>query len=163
MRAQPKPASAARHRQRHGKVETRRLCAATGLSVEKDKSYRITLVVTDPWEDDHKSGEIDPQKAKGIETGPQGYGFEKMTWRAVLGLPARRLLASNWFATIIRIGNRGFGEIVLPYDRKESPPCQCPSTTSYTAQFRARKSGEVFIYVNDTVVAFPAISVTSMR
>jgi len=137
------------------KFETRRLCAATGLSVEKNKSYRITLVVTDPWEDDHRSGEIDPQKAKGIETGPQGYGFEKMTWRAVLGLPARRLLASNWFATIIRIGNRGFGEIVLPYDRKESPPCQCPSTTSYTAQFRARKSGEVFIYVNDTVVGIP--------
>ena len=70
----------------------------------------------------------------------------------VLGLPIRRLLSSNWFAQIIRIGNKGFGEIVLSYERKEGPP---PAATSYTATFRARRSGELFAYVNDTVIGIP--------
>jgi uncharacterized protein (DUF2235 family) len=137
------------------KFETHALCAATGLAVEKNRSYRITLVVTDPWEDGHKFGQPDPDKARGIETGPQGFGFDKMKPGMFLGLPVRRLVGSNWFATIIRIGNRGFGEIVPSFVRKDSPPCQCPSTTSYTAQFRARRSGEVFVYVNDTVIGIP--------
>jgi uncharacterized protein (DUF2235 family) len=135
--------------------ETRALCAPTGLAVEKNKSYRITLVVTDPWEDGHKFGESDPERAKGIETGPEGFGYEKMRPMMWLGIPIRRLLASNWFATVLRVGNRGFGELVLSYERKPSPPCQCPSTTSYTAKFKARKSGEVFVYVNDSVIGIP--------
>jgi hypothetical protein len=135
--------------------ETRTLCSATGLSVEKNKSYRITVVVTAPWEDGHKFNEPDPEKAKGIETGPQGFGWSKMIWPMQLGVPLRRLLASNWFATIIRIGNTGFGEIVLRYDRKEQPPGQRPSTTSYTATFKAQKTGEVFVYVNDAVIGIP--------
>jgi hypothetical protein len=72
-----------------------------------------------------------------------------------LGLPIRRLVGSNWFATVVRIGNRGFGETVLSYERKDSPPCQCPAATSYTATFRARKSGELFVYVNDAVIGIP--------
>ena len=134
------------------KFETNALCAPTGLAVEKNKSYRISLVVTDPWEDGHKFNETDPERAKGIETGPQGFGFEKMRPVMVLGLPIRRLLSSNWFAQIIRIGNKGFGEIVLSYERKEGPP---PAATSYTATFRARRSGELFAYVNDTVIGIP--------
>ncbi|MEA2868865.1 MAG: hypothetical protein QOE39_3580 [Bradyrhizobium sp.] len=135
--------------------ETRTLCTATGLSVERNKSYRITLVVTDPWEDGHKFDQPDPEKAKGIETGPRGFGWNKMVWPMQLGVPIRRLLASNWFATIIRIGNRGFGEVVLSYHRMDSPPCQCPATTSYTATFTAQKTGEVFVYVNDAVIGIP--------
>ena len=135
--------------------ETRTLCTATGLAVERNKSYRITLVVTDPWEDGHRFDQPDPERAKGIETGPQGFGTEKMTSAMWLGLPIRRLVGSNWFATVIRIGNRGFGEIVPSYERRESPGCQCPATTSYTATFRARKSGELFVYVNDAVIGVP--------
>jgi len=135
--------------------ETRTLCKATGLAVERNKSYRITLVVTDPWEDGHRFDQPDPERAKGIETGPQGFGTEKMTSAMWLGLPIRRLVGSNWFATVIRIGNRGFGEIVPSYERRESPGCQCPATTSYTATFRARKSGELFVYVNDAVIGVP--------
>jgi len=135
--------------------ETRTLCSATGLLVERNKSYRITLVVTDPWEDGHKFNESDPEKARGIETDPRGFGRDKMRSTMALGLPIRRLLASNWFATIIRIGGSGFGEVVMTFDRKESPRGQVPSTTSYTAKFKARKSGEVFVYVNDSVVGIP--------
>jgi uncharacterized protein (DUF2235 family) len=135
--------------------ETKALCTATGLSVQRNKSYRVTLVATDPWEDGHNFRESDPEKAKGIETGPQGFGAEKMRPAMWLGVPIRRLAASNWFATILRIGNTGFGEVVLPFERKDTPACQCPATTKYTATFRAQKSGEVFVYVNDAVIGIP--------
>jgi len=125
-------------------------CAATGLAVQRGRSYRITLDVTDPWEDGHKFEEADPNKAKGIATDPQGFGFDKMHWQMALGLPIRRLAGSNWFATVLRIGNRGFGETVLPFERTGSP-----AATSYTATFRARKSGELFVYVNDSVIGIP--------
>jgi len=129
--------------------ETRTLCSATGLLVERNKSYRITLVVTDPREDGHKFNESDPEKARGIETDPRGFGRDKMRSTMALGLPIRRLLASNWFATILRVGNKGFGELVLPFARTD------PSGNSYTATFQARKSGELFVYVNDSVVGIP--------
>ncbi|MDB5607526.1 MAG: hypothetical protein JWP25_4426 [Bradyrhizobium sp.] len=130
-------------------------CTATGLEVEQGKSYRITLVVTDVWEDGYKFGEADPGKAKGIETDPRGFGFDKMRWQMALGLPIRRLVGSNWFAPILRVGNRGFGETVVSFAREDSAPCQCPAATSYSATFRARKNGELFVYVNDAVIGIP--------
>jgi uncharacterized protein (DUF2235 family) len=139
----------------HATFDTGQLCAATGLAVERHRSYRVTLVVTDPWEDGHRFEETDPAKAKGIETGPEGFGYEKMRPLMWLGIPIRRLIASNWFTPVLRIGNRGFGELVLHYERKDAPPCQCPSVTTYSATFRAKKSGELFAYVNDSVVGLP--------
>jgi hypothetical protein len=130
------------------KFETSALCAPTGLLLEKNQSYRVTLVVTDPWEDGHKSGESDPEKARGIETGPDGFGYERMRPMMWLGLPIRRLVGSNWFATILRVGNKGFGELVPPFAKDRSG-------NGYTATFKARKSGELFVYVNDTVVGIP--------
>jgi uncharacterized protein (DUF2235 family) len=147
--AQPVTDSAIAH------FETRTLCAATGLSVQKGKSYRIILAVTNPWEDGYNFHEPYPEKAKGIETDPRGFDLEKMTSAMWLGLPIRRLVGSNWFATILRIGNRGFGEVVLSYDRKRSPNWPWSPATTYTATFKAQKTGEVFVYVNDSVVGIP--------
>ena len=138
--------------------DTAKLCNATGLTVQQGKSYRVTVVVTEPWEDGHKFKETDPEKAKGIEADPQGFGFDKMRWQQALGVPIRRLVGSNWFATVLRIGNRGFGEIVPTYVRKDSSPCQCPATTSFTATFKARKTGELFVYVNDAVLGIPGLA-----
>jgi hypothetical protein len=125
-------------------------CFATGLAVQRGRSYRITLDVTEPWEDGHKFKETDPEKARGIETDPQGFGFDRMRWQMALGLPIRRLVGSNWFATVIRIGNRGFGETVLPFKKEPGS-----SPAGYTATFTARKSGELFVYVNDAVIGMP--------
>jgi hypothetical protein len=42
--------------------------------------------------------------------------------------------------------------MVLKY---ESAECQCPKPpTRYTASFKAAKDGEVFVYVNDSVVVW---------
>ena len=44
----------------------------------------------------------------------------------------------------------GFGEIVLTYENDE---CPCPEpATRYKASFKAARDGEVFVYVNDSVI-----------
>lgn len=134
------------------RIDTAKLCNATKLTVKKGQTYDVTLVITDPWENVHDWNQSDPEKAKGIETGPNGFGWDRMSWRMAPGLPYRRLIASNWFATIIRIGDSGFGEMELSF---ESTECQCPKpATHYKASFKAARDGEVFVYVNDSVVAW---------
>ena len=134
--------------------DTAKLCNATGLTVEEGQSYRVTLVVTESWEDGHKFGETDPEKAKGIEADPQGFGFDKANWQMEFGAPIRRLVGSNWFATVLRIGNRGFGEIVPTYQRHWSPQGEA----SFVTTFKARKTGELFVYVNDAVLGIPGLA-----
>jgi hypothetical protein len=139
--------------------DTAKLCNATGLTVQQDKSYRVTIVVTEPWEDHRNLNEPDPEKAKGIETDPLGFGFDKMRWQQALALPIRRLVGSNWFATVLRIGNRGFGEIVPTYQRHWSPQGE----VSFVTTFKARKTGELFVYVNDAVLGMPGYVDTFYR
>jgi len=118
-------------------------CTATRLMVVRGKTYDVSLVVKDAWEDVGR----DPGKA--IATGPNGFGSDKASWKMTAGLPYRRLIASNWFATVIRIGDSGFGEIVPSF---ESTECQCVETpTHYKTSFTAKRDGELFVYVNDAI------------
>jgi uncharacterized protein (DUF2235 family) len=130
--------------------ETKALCAPTGISVTKGQTYEIVLTVIEPWQDGYKFRETDPRKAKGIETGPEGFGYDKMTPMMYLGLPLRRQIASNWFAPILRVGNTGFGEVALTFVR-DGPP----DSARYKATFKPRRTGDVFIYVNDSVIGWP--------
>lgn len=131
--------------------ETKSLCTPTKLTVERHKSYRVTVTITEPWEDGY-----DPVKNTGILTGPEGFGYDKMTWRMMPGLPIRRHISSNWFEMIARIGNRGFGEVKFKLEREEPPRCQCPpSPARYTATLKAHRDGELFFYVNDSVLGLP--------
>ena len=79
----------------------------------------------------------------------------KMSAPMWFGLPIRRLLASNWFTPVLRIRSTGFGEIVPHWQRQDSPPCACPAATRYVTTFKARRNGELFVYVNDAVLALP--------
>ncbi|QPF82698.1 DUF2235 domain-containing protein [Bradyrhizobium genosp. L] len=129
----------------HAAFATSALCTATGMKVTKGQTYDVTLTVNEPWEDVGP----DPQQ-KGIATGPNGFGSDKANWLMTSGLPYRRLVASNWLATVIRIGGSGFGEMVLPF---ESVDCQCTGApTHYKTSFTAKQSGEVFVYVNDAII-----------
>jgi uncharacterized protein (DUF2235 family) len=133
--------------------ETKALCTPTGLAVKKGSTYEVVLTVTEPWEDGYKFMESDPRKAKGIETGPEGFGYDKMRPAMYLGLPLRRQIASNWFATILRADNKGFGEVTPVFIRDESPGSS--GLPRYKATFKAPRDGEIFVYVNDSVVGLP--------
>jgi hypothetical protein len=133
--------------------ETKALCAPTGLAVKKGAAYEAVLTIDEPsesWEDGYRFKETDQRKAKGIETGPEGFGYDKMTAKMYLGLPLRRQIASNWFAPILRVGDKGFGEVTPTFVRDGSP-----GSARYKATFKAPRDGEVFVYVNDSVIGWP--------
>jgi len=119
--------------------KTRALCQATSLTVAQGMTYRITLKLTDPWEDGHKFEE--PQ-AKGIATGPNGFGWDRMTWKMVGGIALRRFLSGNWFQTIVRIGATGVDERPLTFKPvEEACACPKPEPTTFASTFWVVRPG----------------------
>jgi uncharacterized protein (DUF2235 family) len=115
--------------------ETRHHCYPTGLNVAQDEKYAITLDVRDAWSDGP------------IPATPAGFGYGN--WKQLAGMPFKRLIWSNWFAPIVRVGSTGLEEH-LPTFKQEAP-----GSNRWTAEFIARNDGEVFVYVNDTSIFFP--------
>jgi hypothetical protein len=114
---------------------TTNLCYPTGLKVTHGETYQINLEVKDPWSDD------------GIPASPGG--FEKSTWTQLAGVPFKRLIWSNWFAPIIRVGDSGLEEHLPDFQRESA------TSDLWSAKFVARSDGEVFVYVNDTSIFLP--------
>jgi hypothetical protein len=117
-------------------METANVCNATGMKVTQGATYRIKLIVANPWKDDQ------------IGTTPNGFDHHRAAWLQLLGAPYRRLIWSNWFATILRVGGTGLEEHLPRFEEQEG---------AWTATFEPRSSGEVFLYVNDAVVSLPWI------
>lgn len=117
-------------------METAKACNATNLKVTQGKTYRITLTIVEPWADDD------------IATDPNGYDWHRAHWLQLPGWSLRRLIWSNWFATILRVGSTGFEEHRLQLTPQEG---------GWTATFEPRSSGEVFLYVNDATISLPWI------
>jgi len=129
-------------------IDTRMLCNATGLTVEKGKTYDVSLVIKDGWEDGHDWTASDPNRAKGNRDRSERIWLGQDDLANDAWLPYRRLVSSNWFATIIRIGAEGFGEMVLPLRAIRAQPAH--TRPVYTAA----KDCEVFVYVNDSVISW---------
>lgn len=68
--------------------ETKSPCWSSGLWVEKDRKYRISITVKDPWFD------------RTIMTGVNGFQLSGH----LLYVPARRWISAAWFQPIARIG-----------------------------------------------------------
>jgi hypothetical protein len=113
---------------------TEQLCYPTGLKVTQGETYQISLAVKEPWFDDT------------IPASPAG--FSRSNWLQLAGIPFKRLIWSNWFAPIVRIGGPGLDEY-LPKFKPDAT-----DSNVWRGQFTARSDGEVFVYVNDTSV-FP--------
>jgi uncharacterized protein (DUF2235 family) len=134
---------------------TNELCHATGLSVIKDATYRLTLAITDNWEDGHRFNEPAPDKATGILTDPNGFGQNQALPGMLIGIPLRRLIAANWFQTVVRVGRWGLDEQALQFGRRSIGPNNEPS---YAADFKPKSDGEVFLFVNDSVIGIPGLT-----
>jgi hypothetical protein len=113
---------------------TSHLCYPTGLKVAPGETYEISLAIKKPWSD------------ADIPASPAG--FSKSTWLQLVGVPFKRLIWSNWFAPIVRIGGPGLDEY-LPEFKPEAA-----DGNLWKARFTARSEGEVFVYVNDSSI-FP--------
>jgi uncharacterized protein (DUF2235 family) len=118
------------------------LCWSSGLAVQQGKRYRITIKMDEknPWRDDT------------IATGLGGFGREKMTTAMNPGLAFRRYLREPWFKPIARIGCEGSDE--YPLDPVGGGTLG-PEARELVAEIKARRSGELFLFVNDAVLPIP--------
>jgi uncharacterized protein (DUF2235 family) len=123
--------------------DTSALCWGSGMRLEKDSRYRITMTVEPgPWSDGR------------IETDLGGFSVEKMTWPMYAALPLRRTLAQPWFKPIARIGPTGNDEYPLEAVRRVGRDVL---RRELVAELTARTTGELFLYVNDAVLGLPGL------
>ncbi|HWI12841.1 MAG TPA: DUF2235 domain-containing protein, partial [Burkholderiales bacterium] len=122
-----------------GRYTPDNVCWGSGVQVKQGVTYRITLAIDEPgrWTDG------------GIVTGVNGFRREKMTWPMYLGLPLRRYVAEPWLHPIARIGATGSDEYVLKPVRGQG------NDVTLVADITARRSGELFVFVNDAVLPVP--------
>ena len=124
--------------------DTSALCWSSGIRLEKDSRYRITMMVdAEPWRDGN------------IETDLGGFSVDKMTWPMYFGLPLRRTLVQQWFKPIARISSTGSDEYPLDPVRRVGRDVL---KRELVAELTARTTGELFLYVNDAVIGLPGIA-----
>jgi hypothetical protein len=129
------------------------LCWSTGLQLEEGRRYRIVLTEPHDWRD----SEI-PSSLAGFEIG-ELQGLDTRVTLFTL-LPLRRMLDRPWFRPIARIGARGSDEYALDPDQRLQPvrPGPAGRPTDLVAEITARRSGELFLYVNDAVPGVPGLT-----
>lgn len=115
-------------------------CAATGYMLQERAWYRIWIDTGEDWADNE------------IRTGLEGFSREKMSRRMYAGLPFRRWLAEPWFKPIARLGARGNDEYPL---EPSVPFAAGDHRRRLAAEIQARRTGELFLYVNDAVFLWP--------
>ena len=116
--------------------ETRSTCWPLTGTVVADTRYRITVNVTDAWRD------------LSIDTSPEGFALARMGLPGNLLAPLRRSLTAQWFQPLVKIvpADGGFAIVPLEMQRGDRSP------SSYTAQFKAPKSGRAYFFVNDVLL-----------
>lgn len=151
--------------------ETSKLCNPTGLKVTAGETYRIELEadLTKPFADGSMPTSATPWSDGSIKTDPNGFSWDRMHSAQYPGFPYKRLIWSNWFATILRVGGSGLEEhllrlnyepsqgrpVVAAQTQTTAPGAPPPPKMVWATKFRARSDGEVFLYVNDTAVFLP--------
>jgi uncharacterized protein (DUF2235 family) len=121
--------------------KTNAVCNATGINLERGVKYSITVRQTSPWSDG------------GISTSAAGFYSADLPWSQrlimYLGWPLKRDFIRPWFRVIQRVGATGTYEDFLDPDVARRP------TNILDEPFTPKRSGELFIYVNDAVTAIP--------
>jgi len=118
----------------------RNLCWASGWEVQEGKRYKLTLTINNAWLDNT------------IPSGIGGYSKEKMTPLMYPGTLLRRQIGEPWFKPIARIGYQGRDEYPLNPSDGSQPGAD---STQLVAEITARRSGELFLYLNDAILPVP--------
>ncbi|MET4489755.1 DUF2235 domain-containing protein [Bradyrhizobium sp. LA7.1] len=122
--------------------DTASICSPTGLSVRAGFRYEITVTMIEPWESD------------GRLTTPVGYRTSTIEaskrWGGYASIFLRRILFRPWYRLIARVGDKGVDEYFL-----DPVPVANTSPQAYRDTIKTERSGELFLYVNDAVIALP--------
>jgi uncharacterized protein (DUF2235 family) len=128
--------------------KTNALCHPTKVRVERGVRYAalIKMPPETQWANDN------------LMTNPAGFGMSdvpNLGDRLLLysTLPQRRVLFKRWFSLLARIGSTGVSEAFLDPEPVDGVPNTYKGMTG-----RAERSGELFLYVNESVVPLPGLS-----
>jgi uncharacterized protein (DUF2235 family) len=121
---------------------TSSICQDTENWVQAGMRYRVTIAIDEPWFDD------------GLEAGTLGV---KGGWVHYLGTLTKRWWGEPWFKPIVRVGRYGNDEYVLA-PVQPRPGQEASANTTLVAEITPRFSGELYIFVNDAIVALPGLS-----
>jgi len=124
----PVGATALEHR---FEFQTSSFCAATGLQLTRGVRYEVAASFGAA-----EDGGVTVANARGFEFYSPGLAPEQ---RAVFFafLPFKRLLTANRFAVVARVDDAGVEQVAL---------------TEQPTRFTARKTGELFLFVNDAIL-----------
>ncbi len=131
-------------------LDARWLCWASGVMLEKGRTYTLWLDEIHPFKDDTVMSGVG--------------GFRVDSWWSVhtLGLPIRRWWSAEWLQPIARVGANGSAEWpLLSLDRIEVPLVARDAGSRekrdrrLVARFVAPESGELFLYLNDAIYWLP--------
>jgi uncharacterized protein (DUF2235 family) len=139
--------------------DTGQVCWPSGVWLEERGRYELALHRDTPWVDGYDTGtriesHVDGFEVSELESRP-------LRWKMFTTMPIRRNVWQPWFRPIARIGARGTDEYPLdPEGRatvrepehKGGPP---PKRSEITMPIRPRRSGELFLYVNDALIGVP--------
>jgi hypothetical protein len=120
--------------------QTKALCQASGIELTKGKQYQLIMTINDGWKDNE------------IPADTTGVNPDQGALALYLGLPFRRHWTEPWFRPIARIGETGSDVYILEPQGLE-PPGQPANKLMH--EFTARRTGELFLYVNDAVLPIP--------
>ncbi len=126
---------------------TRKLCWASGIKVEPGVRYSFRIERGERWMD------------KTIPADLGGFDVSEVPgfWSRIamtVAVPFRRVIMRPWFLPILRVGGSGTDEyFVDPPGPVASPDID----TRTSGVFRARREGELFLYVNDAALAIPGL------
>jgi hypothetical protein len=122
------------------------LCFATGVIVEPGAKYAVTMTVPEgsKWADHNF-----PTTPSGFRTADLGHWWAKIAMYTTM--PLRRIIFRRWFTVIARIGTTGVYEDFLD-------PKKVGHNTYLGVTERTKRGGELFLYVNEAVVALPWVS-----
>jgi uncharacterized protein (DUF2235 family) len=128
-------------------------CWASGIRLVEGRRYQVTIAQTSPvWKD------ASPLDRAGYQTDLAGVevtevpGFTNRV-SLFLGVPLRRVLQRPWFRIIGRIGAVGTDEYFMDPDKPTGVGQD--QVRQISPAFRVRRSGELFLYVNDAAIGWP--------
>jgi hypothetical protein len=130
---------------------THDICFATGVYLTRGAKYAVTITLDSSTDDKWRDGNLP------ITRTPMGFRSADAPswWRPVMyvAMPLRRIYFRRWFTVIARIGSVGMYEDYL--DPTPDPPNQASIFSGVTD--RTKLDGELFLYVNDAVIAVPGL------
>jgi len=138
-------------------------CFATGLRLKAGQTYTIDISVAqwrDGVEDDDRPGDWIDADVDGWRTDENIEGVSPAPWTMSLFVPFRRHLLVDWYRIVGRVDDRLFDRHPL-HDEKHPVDEDTVKTkqgnTDLRTKFTPRRSGQLYLYVNDAVFFTPAL------